>query len=815
MEYNTSEILGLSQEEAQKRLKEYGLNTIRERKGLSDVQIFLEQFKNPYLLLLTFTAVLSLFLGEDTDAEIIIGIILLSSFLSFWEERKAYRVIEKLLSMVRTTATVIRDGKEKEIPIEEIVPDDIVILRAGNMVPADGKVLEAKYLFINEALLTGESYPVEKFEGDDLYMGTHVVSGYGVMKVIKTGKNTEYGKIVERLKSGKEETDFERGLKRFGNMLVQVASLLIIVVFAINSYLGKGVMDSFLFALSLGIGITPVLLPMVLSIGLAYAARNIAKKGAITKKLSSIQNFGSMTVLCSDKTGTLTKGKMEVLSFINLLNKEDQKVALFSYLNSYFQSTYKNPIDDAILSIPNPIDISSFEKLDEIPYDFNRRMLSILVKEGDKRILITKGAYSHILEICKYAEINGRVVEIKEVIEEVEKIYKDYSSEGFRIIAVAYKLVDKDNVDYQDEREEILIGFIVIHDPLREDAKELVERLSSLGIELKIITGDNEFVASYIAKKLNLSGGVMSGKDFEKLLMESLSEEALIRKIKNTSIFAELTPIQKERVVNLLKESGQVVGYLGDGINDLLAMRSADVAISVESAADTVKDGADIVLLKQDLSIIADAVVEGRKSFLNTMKYLFMQTSSNFGNVFSMTGASLIIPFLPMLPKQVLTLNFLADVAVMSIPTDRVSEKDTKKPLKWDMGFMKKFMLYFGPLSSVFDYITFMSLLYIFRADAITFRSGWFLESLLTQVFVLLTLRTKRFFLKDFPSLPLVFTVLGVAMAGIILPFTPIGKLLELKPLDFKLYTAVILIVLSYIVSVELLKRFFFSKISN
>jgi len=522
-----------------------------------------------------------------------------------------------------------------------------------------------------------------------------------------------------------------------------------------------------------------------------------------------------MTVLCSDKTGTLTKGKMEVLSFINLLNEEDKKVALYSYLNSYFQSTYKNPIDEAILSTSNSVDVSSFRKLDEIPYDFNRKMLSILVEKEGKKILITKGAYSHVLEVCKYAEINGNVVEIKEVIKSVEKLYKDYSSEGFKIIAVAYKFVDKNNIDYEDEKEEILLGFVILHDPLREDARELIERLSSLGIELKIITGDNELVASYIAKKLNLGGSVVSGKELERLSKESLSEKALIRKIKDVSIFAELTPIQKEMVVNLLRKSGQVVGYLGDGINDLLAMRSADVAISVESATDTVKEGADIVLVKHDLSILADAVVEGRKSFLNTMKYLLMQVSSNFGNVFSMAGASLIIPFLPMLPKQVLTLNLLTDIAVMSIPTDRVSEEDTKKPLKWDMGFMKRFMWYFGSLSSVFDYITFMSLLYIFRADAMTFRSGWFLEGLLTQVLVLLTLRTRRFFLKDFPSLPLVFTVLGVAITGIILSFTPIGKLLELKPLDFKLYTAVILIVLSYIVSVELLKRFFFSKIPN
>ncbi|ADO45201.1 magnesium-translocating P-type ATPase [Hydrogenobacter thermophilus TK-6] len=804
---NAPEVLGLSSGQAKERLLRYGYNTVEGRKRLSDLEILLNQFKNPYYLLLLFTAILSAFLGEKTDAVVIVSIILLGSLLDFWQERGAYRTVEKLLTVVKTRATVIRDGEEKDVPLEEVVPEDAVVLRAGDMVPADGVVLQAKDLFVNEALMTGEAYPVEKTTGSTLYMGTHVVSGFGIMKVLKTGRNTEYGKVVEKLRLGKGETDFERGLRRFGYTLLEVATLLILLVFAINAYYNRGVINSLLFALSLGIGITPALLPAVVSIGLSYGARYMARKNAIVKRLASIENFGSMTVLCCDKTGTLTEGSMEVYTVKNILDEDDERIALLSYVNSCFQTGYKNPVDEAIKKSFGTLDISQFQKLDELPYDFNRKRLSVLVKKGEESLLITKGAYSHVLEVCKYAQVKEKVIEIKEVLGKIEEVYARYSGQGFKLIAVAYRLFGGESLNYEDEKDEVFLGFLILHDPLRKDAKELVEKLLSLGIELRIITGDNKLVAKYVAERIGLKGEIMSGGDFEKL-----SEEALVRRVRDTSVFAELTPLQKDRVVTALRKAGYVVGYMGDGINDVAAMRSADVAISVENAVDVAKETADIVLLKSDLNTVIDAVLEGRRIFINTMKYLFMQTSSNFGNVFSMAGASLLIPFLPMLPKQVLTANLLTDSAVMSIPTDRVDDDWTKSPKRWNIEFIRRFMLFFGPLSSIFDYITFIFLLYVLRVNQETFRSAWFLEGLFTQILVLLLLRTQRIFIKSRPSPLLMLTVLTVGIVGLILPFTPLGSMLELRPLPTPLYAFVLWITLLYFISVEAVKKFFYRK---
>jgi len=804
---DTSEVLGISSKEAQERLKKYGYNKVEKGKRLSDWEILINQFKNPYTLLLLSVALLSISLGEKADALVIASIVLLGSLLDFWQERGAYRTVEKLLSMVRVSATVIRDGEEKEIPIEYIVPEDIVVLRAGDIVPAEGTVIKEKDLFINEALMTGEAYPVEKKVGDYLYMGTHVVSGFGIMKVIKTGKDTEYGKILQRLKLGKGETDFEHGLRRFGYTLFEVATLLTLLVFAVNAHYNRGIINSLLFALSLGIGITPVLLPAVVSVGLSYGARHMARKGAIVKRLASIENFGSMTVLCCDKTGTLTEGKMKVYAFKNILDEDDEKVALFSYINSYLQTGYKNPVDEAIKEWMRSEDISEFKKLDELPYDFNRKRLSVLVRRGEENLLITKGAYSHVLEVCSYAQIGEKIHNLHEILENIEKVYTDYSQRGFRLIAIAYKVVEKESVSYEDERDEIFLGFAVMHDPIKEDAKNVLKKLLDLGVELRIITGDNKLVAEYVAQQIGLQGGVISGEDFKKL-----SEEALISRVRDTFVFAELSPLQKDAVVRALRKAGYVVGYMGDGINDVAAMRSADVAISVENAVDVAKESADIVLLKADLETVIDAVLEGRKTFLNTMKYLFMQTSSNFGNVFSMAGASFLVPFLPMLPKQVLTANLLTDGAVMSIPTDRVDEDEIKSPRRWDMVFIKRFMFFFGILSSIFDYITFIFLLYIFKVRPEMFRSVWFLEGLLTQVLVLLVLRTKKAFTKSKPSLSLVLTVVLVVGIGFFLPFTPLGNILELKPLDNRLYAFVFIITFTYLLSVEVLKKFFYRR---
>lgn len=640
-------------------------------------------------------------------------------------------------------------------------------------------------------------------------MGSHVVSGFGVAEVVATGKNTEYGKLVERLKLGKEETEFEKGLKNFGFMLFKVATFLVIFVFIVNTLLHKGTIDSLLYALSLGIGITPTLLPAILNVGLSYGASKLSKLGVLVKKLTSIENIGSMDVFCSDKTGTLTIGQMKVKSWIDAEGKSNEKVLKLAYLNSYFQTSYKNPIDEAIKDIePKYLNIEDYQKLDELPYDFNRKRLSILLKSFNENILITKGAFEHVLEICSYVEMEGKkVIEIGNFKKSIEKFYEEYSKEGYKVIAIAYKPVSKEDISYKDEKDLIFVGFLLLHDPLKSDANTLINNLKDIEVELKIITGDNKYVAMYIKNSLSLKGEILTGED-----LKNLSEAALMRKIKTTSIFAELTPLQKEQVVLAIKKAGHTVGYMGDGINDVAAMRVADVSVSVDNAVDVAKDTADIILMKKDLLVIQSALLEGRKSFINTLKYLFVQTSSNFGNVFSMSGSSVVVPFIPMLPKQVLMLGLISNITLFSLPFDNVDREWISKPKKWDINFIKYFMYIFAIASSLFDYIMFFSLLYMFKVDPYLFRSAWFLESLSTQILALLVLRTKFKFFKSKPSKLLFFTVIIVIVMGLIIPFTPLSKVLELYPLSIYIYIFIALLTLTYIVIIELLKAFFYKK---
>ncbi len=800
---------GLSSEEAQKRLKIYGYNVLKEKEKYKYIKLALNQLKDPYLLLLLFVATLSIFLGDKTDAIIILVIVFISSVIEYWQELKAQITVDKLLEATEVKVSVIRDGKEVHIPLKEIVPGDLVTLTAGDMIPGDSKLIESKNIFVNESLITGESYPVEKKEGDMLYMGSHVVSGFGIAEVVATGKNTEYGKLIERLKLGKEETEFEKGLRNFGFMLFKIGTFLVIFVFIVNTLLHKGTLVSLLFALSLGIGITPTLLPAILNVGLSYGASKLAKLGILIKRLTSIENIGSMDVFCSDKTGTLTIGEMKVKSWIDAEGKANEKVLKLAYLNSYFQTGYKNPIDEAIKTIkPESLNIEEYQKINELPYDFNRKRLSVLLKSSDKNILVTKGAFNHVLEICSYVEVGEeKLLEIDKLKMKIEKLYEDFSNEGYKVIAVAYKSISKENISYQDEKDLIFIGFILLHDPLKPNANTLINNLKNIGVELKIITGDNKYVAMYIKNSLSLKGDILTGED-----LKNLSEAALIRKTKTTSIFAELTPLQKEQVVLAIKKSGHTVGYMGDGVNDVAAMRVADVSVSVDNAVDIAKDTADIILLKKDLLVIQSAILEGRKSFINTLKYLFVQTSSNFGNVFSMTGSSVVVPFIPMLPKQVLMLGLISTLALLSLPLDNVDDQWISKPKKWNINFIKHFMYIFGIASSLFDYVMFFSLIYIFKVDPYLFRSAWFLESLSTQILALLVLRTKFKFFKSRPSKLLLIAVILSIVIGLIIPFTPLSKPLELYPLSLNLYIFIALITLTYLVLIELLKSFFYKK---
>ncbi|ACN99563.1 magnesium-translocating P-type ATPase [Sulfurihydrogenibium azorense] len=802
---NTDIEKGLTEEEAKRRLKIYGYNTIKEEDRFSDLKLFINQFKNPFILLLLFASFLSYLLGDKFESLIIILIVFLGGVVDFFQERSAHKTIESLRSLVKVKATVIRSGQKKEIHLEDIVVGDIVILTAGDVVPADCIVIESKDLFVNESILTGESYPVEKMETEKVFKGSYVVSGFAKALCIAIGKDTEFGKIASKYSEIKYETDFERNLRRFGYLLTEVAFVLILIVFFVNVYFHRPVVESFLFALSLSIGITPTLLPAIVTVALSVGAKKMADKKVVVKRLISIENFGSMNVLCCDKTGTITQGIMKLVSYKDLNNKENEKVFLLAYLNAYFQTGFKNPIDEALISYKS-LDIDAYKKIDEIPYDFNRKRLSIFVKTPDsKNLLITKGAVKNILQVCEFVEINNKVNPLTdEYKEKILNNLEDFSKKGYRVLAVAYKFNDKDIIGFSDESKMIFLGFLIFEDPLKEDVLDAINILKEKGIKLKILTGDNRFVAKHIGEKLNLNN-VLTSED-----LHNIHPDALVKVVEKYDIFAELTPSQKEDIIQALRKGGNVVGYIGDGVNDVPPMKSADVSISVDNAVDIAKESADIVLLEKSLKVLLDGVLEGRKAFVNTLKYIFMQTSSNFGNIFSMAGASFIIPFLPLLPKQVLASNFLTDFAVITIPNDNVDEDWINTPKKWDFNFIKSFMVVFGLISSFFDYVTFGVLLFIFHLSPEYFRSGWFIEAMLTQLLVILVLRTKNSFYRSKPSNYLAFSILTIVSLTFIIPYTPIGEILEIKPLPLNLLIIILSIVFLYIAVVEFVKLKFY-----
>ena len=661
---------GLSSSESNERLKKYGANLLKPKKSSDALPILLSQFKSPIILILLFAAGLSFFLGDTTDTVIIVTIILISSLLGFWQEKGAADAFEKLLSAVEVKATVLRDGKGKEIPIEQIVPGDVIIFGAGDIVPADCLILESKGLFVNEATLTGETYPVEKStktlnaeaplaqRTNSLWMGTSVESGSGKALAVATGKKTEFGKISEELKTSAPETEFERGIAKFGHFLLEVTMLMVISIFAINVYFQRPILDSFLFSLALAVGLTPQLLPAIISVNLSHGAREMAQNKVIVKRLASIENLGSMNLLCSDKTGTLTEGELQLHSIRDVKGGQSEKILLYASLNAYHQKGFKNPIDRAILA-HNKFDVGEYKRLDEVPYDFMRKRLSVLVSKNENSLMITKGALSNILEVCTLAEIEpGKTVKISEVKDKIEQQYKEFSEKEFRTLGVAYRDMDKQTkIEKEQEDGMTFLGFLLFFDPLKPDIAKTIENMEQLGISLKIITGDNKLVAASISKEVGFkSSRILTGSE-----IYQMTSEALVRKVNDIDIFAEVEPNQKEHIILALKKRGNVVGYMGDGINDASALHAADVGISVDSAADVAKEAADIVLMEKSLDALVEGVKGGRKTFANTLKYVFMATSANFGNMFSMAGASLFLPFLPLLPTQILLTNLLTD----------------------------------------------------------------------------------------------------------------------------------------------------------
>ncbi len=828
--FSSSEVLqelqttteGLKSSEVDERLKRYGVNVLKSKGSSDALKIFLSQFKSPITLILLFASLLSFFLGDVTDTIIIAIIVLVSSLLGFWQEKGAADAFEKLLSAVEVKAAVLRDGKEKEIPVEQVVPGDIVVLNAGDIIPADGLILDSNELFVSESTLTGETYPVEKSAGilnsetplaqrtNSLWMGTSVVSGSGKELVVSTGKNTEFGNISESLKLRPPKTEFEQGIENFGHFLMEVTMLMVVAIFAINVYLQRPILDSFLFSLALAVGLTPQLLPAIISVNLSHGAREMAQNKVIVKRLSSIENLGSMNLLCSDKTGTLTEGELELDSFRDLKGDQNEKILLYASLNAHYQKGFENPIDRAILA-QNKSDLSDYRRLSEVPYDFIRRRLSILVSKNNVNLMITKGAVPNILEVCSLAEAESeKTVEISRIKEQIDQQFEEFSKKGFRTLGVAYKEINQQNtIRKENEIGMIFLGFLLFFDPPKPGIVKTIKNMENLGISLKIITGDNKFVAASISREVGLKDSkILTGSEIARM-----SYEALIRKVNDTDIFAEVEPSQKEHIILAFKKNGNVVGYLGDGINDASALHAADVGISVDSAADVAKEAADIVLLEKSLDALIEGIKGGRKTFANTLKYVFMATSANFGNMFSMAGASLFLPFLPLLPTQILLTNLLTDFPEMTIATDTVDKEMIEKPHRWSIAFIRKFMIAFGITSSVFDYMTFGVLLLILPGMVEQFRTGWFTESVISASMIVLVVRSRKPFFRSRPGKYLLAATLLIGVVTLLFPWTPFAAPFGFKPLPVSVIFIIGALIGLYILTAETIKKIFYKRV--
>jgi Mg2+-importing ATPase len=813
---------GLTGDEARQRLARYGPNILKSQKRSDVLTLLLAQFKSPIILILLVATGLSMVLHDAVDAIIILSIVIVSGLLGFWQERGASNVVEKLLSIVQIKATVRRDGSSKDIPVEEIVPGDIVILNAGDIVPGDGLVQESKDLFVDEAMLTGETFPAEKAVGllpaetplgqrtNALWMGTHIVSGSATALVVRTGKETEFGKVSERLKLRPQETDFEHGIRRFGYFLMEVTLVLVVAIFAINVYLARPVLDSFLFSLALAVGLTPQLLPAIISINLSHGAKRMAQEKVIVKRLSSIENFGSMNVICSDKTGTLTEGIVQVQSSLDVDGAPSDKVLFHAYLNAFYETGFSNPIDEAI-RVHRKFDLSGFLKLDEIPYDFLRKRLSILVSHDDSHLMVTKGALQDVLAVCSSAETGGgSIVDIAAANDRIQQHFADLSGKGFRTLGVAYKNMGSESrINKDHEAGMTFSGFLVLFDPPKPNILETITSLKNLGVSLKVITGDNHLVAATVSQQMGLTNTqILTGPD-----LNQLSDAALLNRVGSVDVFAEIEPNQKERIILALRRAGNVVGYMGDGINDASALHVADVGISVDSAVDVAKDAADIVLLEKNLGVLVVGVREGRTTFANTLKYVFMATSANFGNMFSMAGVSLLLPFLPLLPKQILLTNLLTDFPEMTIATDRVDDVMIDHPRRWDIKAIRQFMITFGIVSSVFDFVTFGVLLLILHATPVQFRTGWFLESVVSASLIVLVIRTRQPFFTSRPGKFLLLATLSIVVVTLILPFTPLAGIFGFSALPISFLLLIGIVVLFYVIAAELVKSVFYKKV--
>jgi Mg2+-importing ATPase len=813
---------GLSSAEAASRLQAWGPNELAPPRRFEAARELLRYFANPLVLILLVASAVSAAFGQMVSAVIIALMLVLSVVLNFTQAYRSQRAAASLRRQVGQTATVIRDGVERELAVREVVVGDVIHLKAGDLVPADCRLLSTRDLFVNEAALTGESLPREKHAipgalapgtlGEAVgavFRGTSVISGLGVALVVVSGPATEFGRVAAGLVARPPETEFERGTRRFGFLILQVVVFLVLFVFLVNALSKRDLLETFLFSVALAVGLTPELLPMIVSVTLASGAVRMAGKKVIVKQLAAIENFGSMDILCSDKTGTLTHGEITVDRHLSLRGENDETVIRLAALNSVYQTGLRSPMDEAILRHEHPA-VAEHERVDEIPFDFQRRRVSVVVQDGGQRLLITKGAPESVLPACTAVEVAGTAAPLDAAARATaDALFRRLSADGYRALAVAYRAVgDQAAYSVADERELIFVGFAAFLDPPLEGVAETLRALRADGIEVKIITGDNELVTRKICREVGLDAGqVVLGEDVERM-----SDPALGAVAERTTVFARVSPIQKNRIVRALHARGHVVGCVGDGINDAPALRSADVGISVQNAVDVARDSADIILLEKRLSVLHDGVIEGRRSFGNIMKYVLMGTSSNFGNMLSMAAASLFLPFLPMLPLQILLNNFLYDLAQVAIPSDRVDGTYMRKPKRWNIGFIRRYMLLMGPLSSVFDAATFAVMLWVFEAGPTLFRTGWFVESLATQTLVIFVIRTAGLPWRSHPSRGLAWGVSACAAAGALLPFTPLAPWLGFTPLPPLFFAFLLGMVIAYLALMEVVKRWFYRR---
>ncbi|MBV2167904.1 MAG: magnesium-translocating P-type ATPase [Bdellovibrio sp.] len=815
--------MGLASDQAEERLTKYGPNLLKTppKHFLKEL---LSRFLNPLVIILLLASSISAATGDVTGFIIIVLIVLMSVSLDFYQQYRAEQAAEELKASVAVTATVLRDGKRQERALSEIVPGDIVFIGAGDLIPADGVILEEKDIFINQALLTGESYPVEKkvkLESpvqeisraeNAVFLGTSVVSGSAKVLVFRTGMETSLGEISKSLSQISPPTAFDIGIHQFGNLIMRLTVTMVLFVVLVNVLFHRPWLESFLFAMALAVGLTPELLPMIITVTLSRGTLRMSKKKVIVKRLSSIQNLGSMDILCSDKTGTLTEGRIILERHVDVKGEDSPEVLQLAYLNSFFETGYRSPIDRAIIE-HEELDVRSWQKIDEVPFDFERRRVSVLLDDGRRRILIVKGAMEEILGLSNLFSQGSfeKTYDLDpQTREGIFHLSRSLEGQGFRGIGIAWKEVSKDclHAHVSDETELVFAGIAAFHDPPKAGIKTVLQNLSESHVSFRMVTGDSELVTRHLFQQVGVEvTGVLTGAQ-----IQEMDDPALQARVESVNLFCRVSPTQKNRIIMAFKKRGHIVGYLGDGANDAPSLHSADVGISVEGAVDVAKEAADIVLLKQDLRTLLVGIFEGRRTHLNIMKYIMMATSSNFGNMFSMAGAALILPFLPMLPLQVLLNNFLYDISEIAIPLDRVDMKSLRHPTHWDIRFVHNFMWIIGLLSSLFDFVTFYVLIRLFHADQVLFHTGWFVESIATQVLVIFIIRTRHSVFRSRASGALILTSLMAVFIAILLPYSPMAKDLGFAPLSFKFFLILGGIVICYLTIVEIVKHWFYSQ---